>query len=320
MLLAAALALVLFASDSWAQAKHPRVGVLTAGPPTGQLTARWLAVFRGSLAAEGWVEGQSVTFEMRNAGGDPAKFAVAAAELVRANVDVIYALGAPPLRAAAAATSTIPIVGVDYTNDPVAAGYAQSYGRPGGNVTGIFVDAPEFSAKWLDLMRRIVPNLSRMAIMSDPSPGDTHLRALKDIAQASGIEVLVVEVRRPEEIDAAASAVRSRQQAMIILPSPMIYVESKRVADLTLRQRIPGTTMANEFAELGGLLSYGPEWAHVGQRAGVLVAKVLRGAKPGDLPIERPTKYELIVNLRTAKALNIAVPESVLAGADPVIR
>lgn len=233
---------------------------------------------------------------------------------------MIYALGAPTLRAAAAATSTIPIVGVDYTNDPVAAGYARSYSRPGGNVTGVFVDAPEFAAKWLNLMQRVVPGLSRVAIIWDPSPGDTHLRALQTAGRAENIEVVVVEVRRSDDIDVAPAALRGRPQAMIILPSPMIYAESQRLADTTLRQRIPATTMANEFAALGGLVAYGPEWAHVGERAGVLVSKVLKGANPGDLPIERPSKYELVINLRTAKALKIRIPGSVLAGADRIIR
>jgi putative ABC transport system substrate-binding protein len=305
-------------AEAWAQAGVPRIGVLTAGVPTEQPTARYLEILRRGLAERGWIEGRTVSLELR--GGRPAKFAEGAAELVRLKVDLIYAVGAGAVRAAFAATRDIPIVGVDFTTDPLAAGYAKSYGRPGGNITGIFLDAPDFSAKWLELLRGVVPKLSRVAVLRDPSIGDTHLRALQGHAAFVGIQLQVVEVRAPEDIDAAASALRGDPQALIVLPSPMIYVQSPRLVKLAMKTRLPATSMAIPFAEAGGLVAYGPDDDAVMGRVAVLVAKILGGAKPGDLPMERPTKFELVVNLKAAQALNLTVPESMLARADRVIR
>jgi putative ABC transport system substrate-binding protein len=318
ILAAGVVAISVGLPNAWAQTKVPRIGVLTAGVPTEQPTARYLEILRRGLAKQGWIEGRTASLELR--GGKPAKFAEGAAELVGLKVDVIYAVGAGAVRAVSAATREIPIVGVDFTTDPLAAGYAKSYGRPGGNITGIFLDAPDFSAKWLELLRGIVPKLSRVAVVRDPSVGDTHLRALQSTAPSVGVQLQVVEVRTPEDIDAAASAFRGDPQALIVLPSPMIYVESPRLVKLTMKPRLPATSMAIHFAEAGGLLAYGPDDDAVVERVAVLVAKILGGASPGDLPIERPAKFELVVNLKAAKALNLTIPDAVLARADRVVR
>ena len=320
------LAIPFLTSLGWtgggfAQTKIPRVGIITVGTATDDPGAGYrLEVVRRGLTNQGWIDGRTVSFEMRNARGDPSRFAAAAVELVRLKVDVIWADSAPALRASYAATHAIPIVAVDFTTDPVAEGYAQSYGRPGGNVTGVFLDAPEFSGKWLDLLKAVVPELSRVAVLWDPSPGDAHVRALQAIAPSFGVTLQVIEVRKPEDIDAAASGFRGRPQALITLPSPMMVAENARVARLAMKQRLPATSSFRVFVEAGGLVSYGPEMASVTERGAAFVTKILRGASPGDLPIERPTKFELVVNLKAAKALGLTIPESTLLGADEVIR
>ena len=317
----ALLTSLAFTAESWAQAKMARVGIFNAfaqaDDPTFQQS---LQTFRRTLAARGWVEGQNVSFELPKPFQDSSGLDEAAATLVRLRVDVIWARGAPFVRAAYAASRTIPIVAGDYTTDPVAEGYVESWGRPGGNITGIFLDAPEFAGKWFQLLRAIVPRLSRVAVLWDPSPGAAHLQAVQKLAQSLRVQLEVVEVRKSEDLDKAFSAFRGKPQALIVLPSPMTYAQSERLAKLALKHRLPATSMARLFAERGGVISYGPEQTSADERTAVLVAKILGGAKPGDLPVERPTKIELIVNLKTAKALGLTVPESVLYRADEVIR
>ena len=307
--------------DSWAQTKIPRVGILTFQVGlTGDQAKQWYEPFRRALSNQGWIAGQNVSLEFQNVPGDPSQFNEAAAVLVRLKVDVIFADSAPAVRAAYAATRTIPIVAEDYTTDPVAEGYVESYGRPGGNMTGVFLDAPEFAGKWLQLLKAIVPGLSRVAVLWDPTPGPAHLQAVESIARSFRIQLQVLEVHRPDDIDRAFASLRGKPQALIILPSPMIYAQSERLAKLAMKHRLPATSMARLFAERGGAVSYGPEQTSVDERVAVLVAKILGGAKPGELPVERPTKIQLVVNLKTAKAFGLTVPESVLYRADEVIR
>jgi putative ABC transport system substrate-binding protein len=307
--------------EGWAQTKVPRVGILTFFAVTNDSTLElWLEPFRRTLAVEGWSVGKNVSFEYRNANGDPSKFAEAAAELAGLKVDVIFAVSAPAVRAAYAATRTIPIVAQDFTTDPVAKGYAESYSRPGGNVTGVFLDAPEFAGKWFDLLKAMVPGVSRVCVLWDPSPGPTHLQAVRNVARSLGVKLQVLEVRKPDDIGRAFSALRGRPQALIILPSPMLYVQSARLAKLALQHRLPATSMARSFADAGGAVAYGPDLPSTSERAAVFVAKILGGAKPADLPVERPTKFKLVVNLKTAKALGLSIPESLLLRADEVIR
>ena len=321
LLMVALLTSLGWTGETWGQAKISRVGILSFFAVTDDPTVGlWWEPFRRTLADEGWIEGKNVLFEYRSALSYPSKYAEAAAELVRLKVDVIFADSAPAVRAAYAATRTIPIVGIDFTNDPVAAGYAESYGRPGGNVTGLFLDAPGFAGKWFELLRATVPGLSRVVALWDPSPGPTHLRAVQSVARSVGVQLHVVEVHKPDDLDRAFSTLRGRPQALIILPSPMIYVQSERLAKLAMKHRLPATSMAHAFAEAGGALAYGPELASAHERCAVFVAKILGGAKPGDLPVERPTKFELVVNLKTAKALRLQIPQSVLIQADEVIR
>jgi putative ABC transport system substrate-binding protein len=280
----------------------------------------WHSTFTQGLIERGWVPGKNVVLEYRFASGEDMRFKDGAEELVRLKVDVIFAVSAPAAYAAHAATTRIPIVTMDYTSDPVAAGYAVSYSRPGKNLTGVFLDAPEFAGKWMELLEAIVPGLQRVAILWDPAPGPAHLKAVQDAARPLGLQVQTHEVRTPVDLDKAFAAFRGRPQAVIILPSPMAFTHSARLADLALKYRLPGTSIARGFAEAGGVISYGPDLAETSQRNAVQVAKILDGAKPGDLPVERPTKFNLVVNLKTAKALGLTISESVLLRADEVIR
>lgn len=304
------------------QTKIARVGILATplAGTTDDAMQEYYESFRQVLAQHDWIEGKNVSFVYRSARGNPPQFAESAADLVRLNVEVIYANNAPATRAAYTATRTIPIIGLDFTNDPVAAGYAESYGRPGRNLTGVFLDAPEFASKWLELLRAVVPGLSRAAVLWDPSPGATHLSAVQAAAKALNIQLQVIEVRNLDGIDKAFSAFRPRTQALIILPSPMTWAQSPRLAELSMKHRVPAVSMADLFAQTGGTLSYGPDPVVANERCAVLMAQVLSGTKPGDLPVERPTKFKLVVNLKTAKALGLTVPSSVLVSADEVIR
>jgi putative ABC transport system substrate-binding protein len=318
MLAVAALAAAACSTECRAQAKVPRVGVLLLSEAALGQTANRSFVQR--LTERGWVPGKNVLLEYRFARGEGMRFNDAAEELVRLKVDVIFALSAPAAVAAYAATRTIPIVIQDYTNDPVSVGYAESYSRPGRNLTGVFLDAPGFAGKWIELLRVIVPGLQRVAVLWDPAPGATHLTAVQRAAQPLGLQLEVHEVRVPDDLDKAFSAFRGRPQALIILPSPMTWVHSARLADLALKHRLPATSMAREFAEAGGAIAYGPDLNETVQRNAVQVAKILDGAKPGDLPIERPTKFDFVINMKTIKALGLKVPDSLLSGAELVGR
>jgi putative ABC transport system substrate-binding protein len=277
-------------------------------------------MIRRALAGQGWIDAQTVRLEMRDAGGDPGRFAQLARELVELGVDLIWADSAPALRATYTATRTIPIIAMDFTTDPVAAGYARSWAKPGGNVTGVFLDAPEISGKWLELLRAVQPSLTRVGVVWDPVAGDTHVKALQALAPSFGVRLQVVEVRRPHDIDAAQAKLRGKVEALVSLPSPMMIPENARVARLAASLRLPATSIFREFAEAGGLLFYGPDAMATVERGAVQVSAILRGAKPGDVPLERPSKFSFVVNLKTASALGLSVPDALLARADAVIR
>jgi putative ABC transport system substrate-binding protein len=280
----------------------------------------WYEEFVRALARRGWNDGANIAFEYRSVHGNPPQYDASAAELVGLNVDVIVTDSAPATRAAFGATDAIPIVGLDFTNDPVAAGYVQSYGQPGGNLTGFFLDAPGFSIKWVELLREMIPGLSQVAVLFDPAPGKAHLEGVQVATKHFGIAMRVVNVHRPADLEPAFSTLQGWPQALIILPSPMLWEQSERLAELTMKYNLPATSMAPPFAQAGGLLSYGPNVAEAGERCAILVAKILRGAKPGRLPVERPQRFDLIVNVKTANALALTVPETVLVSASRVLR
>jgi putative ABC transport system substrate-binding protein len=315
------LATLALPEPGWAQDKPIRIGVLTfpVSADKGEIFQSEEPL-RRTLAGFGWVDGKNVSLEFRRVSGGPDEFADSAADLVGRKVDIICADSAPATRAAHAATRSIPVIGLDFTNDPVAAGYVETYGRPGGNVTGVFLDAPGFAAKWLELLRGFNPKLSQVAVLWDPTPGAAHLEALRAAAPGFGIKLQVLEVRKPTDLEAAFAALRGTPQALIVLPSPMTWGESERLARLSRKHRLLATSMAPQFARAGGALTYGPDPHAALERMAVMVAKVLNGAKPAELPVERPAKFNLIVNARTVRELGLAVPEAVTVGADEVIR
>ena len=308
--------------QAMAEARLPVVGVLSFFGRSHDSAWDRLGVqpFRESLAEQGWVEGKTVRLEFADANGDPKLFAKAAERLVERKVDIIMAYSAPALRAAFAATRTIPIVGADLTTEPVAEGYVQSYAHPGGNVTGLFLDAPEFAGKWFELLKQLEPELSSVAVLWDPAPGTNHLDAVRNVAGSLNIKLQILEVREPGDIDAAFSAMTKKTQAVVILPSPMNFWQSARLAKLALKYQLPATSMALEFANAGGVISYGPDTTPVFRRSAAMVSKILNGAKPGEVPVERPLQIRLVVNVKTAKALGIVVPQSIVLRADEMIR
>jgi putative ABC transport system substrate-binding protein len=322
VLLVAAAALTIggWAGEAWSQTNVKRVGILSFSEVADQPEWKgFLDILRGTLSDHGWIEGDNVTFEFRSAHGDPSNFAAAASALVGQNVDVLWAAGAPALHAAYAATRTIPIVAIDYTTDPVSEGYVENYGRPGGNVTGVFLDTPEFAGKWFEVLKAMIPDLSEVVILWDPAPGRTHLIAARNIAKILNVGVKVFEVHKPGDINNAFDEMGKRPQAIIILPSPMIYNESTRLAKLALEYRTLAISYARTFAKAGGAIAYGPDDNASVSSLAILTAKILNGANPAKLPVQRPAKVQLIVNLKTAKALGVTIPDSILLWADEVI-
>jgi len=297
-----------------AQTRISRVGVLMIdGSP------QWLEPFQRALYDQGWIEGQNLTTEIRTARDDQG-FANAAAEFTRLRVDAIFAVGPPAVRATRGAAQAIPLVAIDLETDPKAAGYIETYSRPGGYVTGVFLDMPELAGKWIELLKSLVPGLVRVAVLWDPASGSAHLEAIRAVAPAFGVQLRTLEVRTPADIDKAFASLRARSQAFVILPSPMMYVQSAQVAKLARKHRLPGISMLRPFSEAGGTLAYGPDMPSMEQRCAVIVGKILGGAKPGDIPVERPTNFELIVNLKAAHALGLEVPQAILLSANQVIK
>ena len=312
------VAALLCVSNGMAQTKIPRVGVLFVRDIRAEPLI--IETLVASLRERGWVEGKNFAFEYRDTGGDPTRFDELAAELLRSKVDILFPIGPPAVRAAVAATRDIPIVAHDFETDPILAGYAQSYSRPGGNLTGVFLDSPDLAGKWLELLRDIRPKLSRITVLWDPTSGPVPLEAVRTIGASLGITPQVLELRTPQELDNVQSRFRGPPEALVILPSPMLYAQSARLAELAQKARLPATSMFVPFADAGGLIAYGPNIPASFEQCARLIAKVLAGAKPGDLPVERPTKFEFVVNMKTARTLGLKLPDTVLFGADRIIQ
>ena len=295
----------------------PRIGLLEIGSLAGRAPL-WEA-FRQGMRERWYVEGQTVVFESRGADGSSERLAALAAELVRLKVDVIVASGSLAVQVARQATASIPIV-MAASGDPVGLGLVASLARPGGNVTGVSTQLGELSAKRLELAREVVPEASRIAILGDAGTIGIVVRETQAVAQALGVRLHAVSVRGPAELDGAFSTIaRERPAVLIVSPSVMFFGEGRRLADLAVTHRLPTVHASREYAEAGGLIAYGSEIAESYRRAAGYVDRILKGARPGDLPIEQPTKFELVINLKTAKALGLTIPPSVLARADEVI-
>jgi ABC-type uncharacterized transport system substrate-binding protein len=297
-------------------AASTRVGVLGVTPTRPAIHT----AFKQGLGQPGKIQGQEVVFVAQYGDGVPSRVPAAAAELVRAKPDVIFARGPAAVRAAAQATKTIPIVAVDMESDPIAMGFARSLARPGGNVTGVFLDLPELCAKQLQLTREIVPNLSRVALLGPPQDNAAQLRAAQRAAETFQVQVQTFEGRTAAELETGLDgARRNGASAVLIFSSPIVFAQSARLAALAREKQLPSVSLFTEFAEAGGLLTYGPSIREASRRCGIYVAKILSGGKAAELPIERPETFELIINLKTAKALGLTIPPSLLARADQVI-
>jgi putative ABC transport system substrate-binding protein len=312
--------LVTAAAQAQQPAKVPRLGFLTAASASSQ--AIRLEAFRQGLKDLGYFEGKNITIEYRFAEGNVDWVPNLAAELVHLKVDIIVTGGGTSTRAAKEATVTIPIV-MGFDNDPVGSGFVASLARPGGNITGLSSLAPELSGKQLELLKEIVPKFSRVAVLGNSAaPGNTQ--ALKEIelaAEALRVKLQYVEVRDAKDIETVFRATsKGRADAVLVLPSPLSLSQRKQVVDLTGTSRLPAIYWATEFVEAGGLMTYSVSFTDLFRRAAVYVDKILKGAKPGDLPVEQPNKFEFIVNLKAAKQIGLTIPPSVLARADRVIK
>ena len=273
-------------------------------------------VVRG-LGELGYVEGKNVAFEFRSPSGKSA-----AAELATLKVDVIFAVGPAAITAARDATRVIPIVALDYETDPVQVGWALSLARPGGNLTGLFLDNAELVGKWFDLLRTAAPGIRRIGLLWNSKTGTAQLDAAKAAAQHFGIELHVMAVRGYDDIEAALGAGTSAGiAAIVILGAPEFSQRStaKLIADFAANHRLRSISPFRQYSDAGGLMSYGLDQDHFDPRAGVMIGKILKGARPGDLPIERPTKFDLVINLKTARILGLELPATFLGLADEVI-
>jgi len=300
------------------QTKIYRIGVISAGSVSA--SARAQPAFVQALSELGWVEGKNILFEYRYADNRLERLPILATELVGLNVDIIVAIGTLAPIAAKEATSTIPII-MASAGDPFASGLVTNLSRPGGNVTGVSMMSAELGAKRLQMLKELLPNLSRVAVIWN-AVNPYAARDFKETvgaAQTLGVEVHSIEVRTPADFDNAYEAIaRHRQDALMIVNDPLT-ARYKELADFAIKNLLPSITSYREFADAGALITYGPDSADMRRRAASFVDRVLRGEKPGDLPVEQPNKFDLIINLRTAKALGLAVPPSLLARADEVI-
>jgi len=304
------------------EAKIARIGWLSGGPspnPTFRM-AHVNQALRDGLAESGFVENQSVTIEYRRVEEKEERLPVLVAELVRHSVDVIIAPGPSAIRAAKSVTGTLPIVGIDLESDPVAAGFAASFARPGGNITGVFLDQAGLSGKWLELLKEAVPKLARVAVVWDTSTPQHQLNAIKMAAKTLALTVDTLELRGPNDLEGVfRAAARSHAQGVVILSSPLTSRRGRELAAASLAKRLPTISMFRENVTAGCLMSYGPSLADGYRHLGSLAGRILKGAKPADLPIEQPNKFDLLINLKTAKALGLTIPPSVLGRADQVI-
>ena len=295
--------------------KVPRIGVLQVWSSADPM----VELIRQSLREVGYVEGQTIAIEFRLAEGKTERLPALAAELVQLKVEAIMTFGDPAIRAIQEATKTIPIIAA--TDDLVGAGLVANLARPGGNTTGVSILASELNVKRLELLKEALPRVSRIAALWDPGSGTFHLKGLEAAARSLGVELQILEVRRPEDFRRAFEAAKkARAGALNVLASPFLYGHRQTIIDLAAKNRLPAIYQWREMAEAGGLMSYGPTLSELLRLCAAVLDRILKGAKPGDLPVEQPRKLELVINLKTAKALGLKVPPSILLRADEVIQ
>jgi putative ABC transport system substrate-binding protein len=315
------VAVVVAEAAAQQPAKVARIGYLSSAGSLSAISARTEA-FRQGLRELGYVEGKNIVIEWRSSEGKADRLAALAAELVRLKVDVVVTAGPSPTRAAKEATSTIPIV-MTNEGDPVGTGFVASLARPGGNITGLATLRPELSGKQLELLKEIIPKLSRLAIIGNSTfPGNAQsLREVEFAAKTFRVQLQYLDVLSPKDIETAFRAAgKRRAAAVLVLPNPVLTSERTQIVDLAVRRRLPAIYWRSDFVEAGGLMSYGASQNDLDRRAATYVDKILKGAKPADLPVEQPKKFEFIVDLKAAKQIGLTIPQKVLARADRVIK
>ena len=319
-LLAMALLTTPLAAEAQPAAKIPRIGLLSSFSPSD--TVRWHQAFRQGLRDLGWVEGKNISIEYRYANGRDDHLPGLIADLVRLKVDIIVTSVTPDALAAKNATRAIPIV-MASAGDPVVTGIVDSFARPGGNITGLSQISPELAGKRLELLKEIVPKLSRVAVLWNPQ-GTTSPLSWKEIqlpARELKVQLHSLEIRSSNDFDKAfKDATKARARALAIMPDPVFAGNLKRIAALAAKHRLPSIFHLSEFPDAGGLVSYGPDRSDQFRRAATYVDKILKGRKPSDLPVEQPMKFEFIINLQAAKQIGLTVPPNVLVRANRVIR
>ena len=294
-----------------------QVGFLYPGPQMGAPPR--VASFMSGLQSGG-LPAEQVTIVLRVTGGDAALLGPMAADLVAGKVDLIFAIGPAAVRAARAATTNIPIVAGDLESDPLSTGFIAANRRPGGNVTGVYLDFPDFSKKWLQALKETVPQISTVGVLWDPTTGRHQRQAVEAAAAELSLKVTVSEVRLRDDIERALqSAVSQGASGLVALSSPFIGGSTKLLAELSLKYHLPAITLFTDFARDGGLMAYGPNIQTVTRQEGVIAARILLGANPAETPIETPTRFEFVLNLKTAKLLGLVIPASTLLRADEVI-
>ena len=297
-----------------------RIPVIAFLDPRFAGTSPSFDALRPGLRADGHIEGQTFRIEARWGEGKPEALAGFARELVLQKVDIIVAVSPAAVRAAAAATRDLPIVAIDLETDPVASGLVTSLRRPGGNITGLFLNHAELAAKWLQLVREIVPGARRIAVLWDANTGPYQLAAITAAAKTMGVSLQVLEFRNAAGMqDALIAGLKDRPEALVGLGSPLINAAGKTIADFLATHRLPAISPFRTFPDNGGLLSYGPNLKIMYAALATYVSKILKGARVSDLPIEQPTHIQLIVNQKAAKAIGVKLPKAILARADEVI-
>jgi putative ABC transport system substrate-binding protein len=319
-ILALGLLTVPLAAEAQRAARVPRIGLLMGGTPAS--TAPLIEPFRQGLRELGYVEGQNIAFEFRYAEWNSEVLPGLAAELVRLKVNAIFVVTAPAIRAVKQATNTIPIV-MAAVADPVEVDFVASLARPGGNITGVSALAVGYSAKWLELLKEAVPKISRVAVLLNPAnPSHAgYWRELQVAGRALGVTPQSVEVRGPDEFAGAFGAMtKGRAGGLIVPPDALIFAHRARIVGLAAKNRLPAMYGLRELVEAGGLMAYSSSLHDLFRRAATFVDKILKGARPADLPVEQVTRVELVINLKTAKALGLTIPQSILIRADEVIQ
>ena len=296
----------------------PNIGFLHPGFP--ERTAPGFDALRQGLRDVGYVPGDNIKLEIRWARGKPEILPQLVKELVELRVEILVVTGRPSIEAARAATKELPIVATDLESDPIASGFIESLARPGGNVTGLFLDAPSLCSKWLQQMREVLPGVKKIAVLWDATIGRYQLDAINAAAKTISIDVQTMDYHDSEGmLTALELGLNEAPQAVIQLGSPLANQGAQRVAQILSARGIPGISQFRTFPGGGGLMSYGPDLVHLYRGQGAYVSKIIHGARPADLPVERPTKFELVINLKAAKALGLEMPATLLGSADEVI-